>query len=236
MLWRDDSDAGVELSSPPAPEGGAQAPSAPPDLAPVDAPLPAAAAAPVAIPNMLLTGVFGGGPSGGAAIIQLDGGLQRVVPIGREVAPGLKLSGVGVWHAMLTAASGDVRLELGKASSRATALKASMAAPIPSPSSGASGNSDPRRETLQYRLGLEPRRSNGRIGGFAIKAGVTMPALQRAGLRPGDVLVAVNGQAFESEEKVMELSQEIAGSYVAELEFIRDGKRMKASLPVNKRD
>ena len=84
-------------------------------------------------------------------------------------------------------------------------------------------------------MGLTPRKVGGRTTGFAIRPGANLPALQRAGLQPGDVLVAVNGQAFESEEKVMELAREIAGSYTADFEFERGVKRMKASTEVNKR-
>ena len=59
--------------------------------------------------------------------------------------------------------------------------------------------------------------------------------LERAGLRAGDMIVAVNGQAFRSEEKVLELSDELASSYTAEIKFLRDGRRLKGKLEVNKR-
>jgi general secretion pathway protein C len=241
LLRPDETETGVELSTPPAGSVGAvQATSASFDLRQADASAQVAAPTPIASPNMVLTGVFGGGPRGGAAIIQIDGAAQRVVPIGREVAAGLKVSGLGVSHAILTSEAGEVRLELGKPSGGTAGLTAAAPAGAPIAAAGTASSAnragDGQREALQYRLGLEPRRSNGRIGGFAIKEGAAVPALQQAGLRPGDILVAVNGQAFQSEEKVLELSQEIAGSYVAEFEFLRKGKRMKALLPVNKRD
>jgi general secretion pathway protein C len=92
-----------------------------------------------------------------------------------------------------------------------------------------------QRETLEFRTGLAPRKENGRITGFAVRPGARLGVLQRAGLQPGDVIVAVNGQAFESEEKVLELSGELAGSYEAEIDYLRGGKPMKASIAVNAR-
>ena len=65
--------------------------------------------------------------------------------------------------------------------------------------------------------------------------GARLPLLEQAGVRPGDVIVAVNGQAMMSEEKVLELSEEIATSYIAEFDYLRDGKRMKGKMEINKR-
>jgi general secretion pathway protein C len=81
---------------------------------------------------------------------------------------------------------------------------------------------------------LQPVRSNGRIQGFAIKPNAVLPQLQQAGLQQGDMLVAVNERAFDSEEKVLELSNEIATSRTAGFEFIRNGKKMTASLVVKR--
>jgi general secretion pathway protein C len=90
-------------------------------------------------------------------------------------------------------------------------------------------------DSADLRVGMAPRRNGGRIDGFAIKAGANLGPLLRAGLRPGDVLLAVNGQPFDSGEKLLELPREIAGSFTAEFEFERGGRRMRALLPVNPR-
>jgi general secretion pathway protein C len=120
-------------------------------------------------------------------------------------------------------------MELGRSGSISIGAAASDAA------GGAVGGANHRseyRETVDYRLGLQPVRSEGRINGFAIRPDAVLPQLQQAGLRPGDVILAVNGQAFQSEEKVLELSNEIATSRTSEFEFIRQGKMMRASLTV----
>ena len=196
---------------------------------PIAAPQPLAPAASTE-PAPDLTQLRLHGLTASGAIIATGTG-QRLVRLGREVIPGVTLEMIKQHHAVLASSAG--RFELGF-----LGLAESAAAnPIPSarPATGPSSPQMRREETLQYRFGLAPRRDGGRITGFAVRSGAEMPLLQRAGLRPGDILVAVNGQAFESEEKVMELSSEIAGSYTVEFEFERNGRRLKASLPVNPR-
>lgn len=214
---------------------------APPTAQPAFVPPPVAsvppAPAPPALPQadssaaagLMLRGVMGGGARGGAAIIGFPDGTQRVVRVGREFLPGMTLRGIGVNYAVASSGSGMLRMELNRIGATAVAQSAP-------PGTGASATPRPgAQEALQYRLGLAPQKVNGRIQGFAIRPEARLPMLERAGLRPGDVLVSINGQAVESEEKVLELPQEIAGAYTAEFEFIRGGKRMKTAMEVNKR-
>lgn len=204
----------------------------PDPAAPAPAGIPAAAEpvtptpAPASLEGLALRGVMGGGQSGGAAILLMPGGGERIVRVGREFLPGLRLAAIGVSHAIIARADGEVRLDLGRAG--ATRVESAAAEPQPA---GLGIAPDLKRETMQYRLGLAPVKS----GGFQIKPGADLPRLRAAGLQPGDVLLAVNGQELQSEEKVLELAHEIATAYTAEFEFWRGGKRMKASMEVNRR-
>jgi len=213
----------------------------PPPLAPTQTlpPLPTpvpqlpVSVAPVAsVDGLILYGIGGGGPRGRAALLGTAGGGQRMVPAGKEYRPGLRVREVGADYVLLASATGDTRLELNRygppVEARAVPTRTLAAAPLSAASTGSA-------EVLKLRLGLAPRKTGGRITGFTLRRGADLPLLQRAGLRAGDVLVAVNGQAFESEEKVMELPKEIAGSYTAEFEYERGGRRMKSKLEVNPR-
>jgi general secretion pathway protein C len=227
LLWPSGDGDDVELADAPPP--AAQPVFVPPPVAPPPMPvapvLPQADASAAA--GLVLRGVMGGGPSGGAAIIAFPDGSQRVVRVGREFLPGMTLRGIGVNYAIASTVGGNIRMELNKAGATIVAAAPPAAAPgVPRTSA---------QEGLQYRLGLAPQKVNGRTRGFAIRPNASLPMLERAGLRTGDVLVSINGQAVESEEKVLELPQEIAGSYTAEFEFIRGGRRMKAGLEINKR-
>lgn len=178
--------------------------------------------APPSTDGLELRGVLGSG-----AIIATPAG-ERLVAIGRDVVPGLRLQQVGLHRAVLVWSAGTVELVLD---GRGTET-ASPAAAVPATDPAAEARRD---ETLRYRLGLAPRLDGGRINGFAIRPDADVPVLRQAGLRPGDVLVAVNGQSFDSEEKLMELASEIAGSFTAEFEFERGGRRRRATLEVNPR-
>jgi type II secretory pathway component PulC len=97
------------------------------------------------------------------------------------------------------------------------------------PAAGAATQGD---DTLRYRLGLEARRVGARTAGFTVRPGVSMPALERAGLRPGDVILSVNGSGFD-EERMLELEWELANTPRTEFEVERSGRRIRLSLDRN---
>jgi len=211
------ADAEPEIELADAPVSVAPVPAAPPPSPPPPS-VPAAS-----VSGLMLRGVLGGG----AAIIAFPDGGERVVRVGRAALPGIVLKEVALHHVILATASGDTRLEFNKA---ATAVQAAPPSPLDASRAERAG-----RETIEFRTGLAPRLENGRIAGFAVRPGAKLEILERAGLRAGDIIVAVNGQAFRSEEKVLELSDELASSYTAEIEFLRGGRRLKGTLEVNKR-
>ena len=200
-------------------------PPAPPP-SPMSAPPPPAAAPASSLSGIVLHGVLGGG----AAILGFPDGSQRAVPIGRQFLPGVRLKEVALSHVILSTPSGDSRLEFNKAASLATTSSPSRtAARTPEAERSA-------RETLEFRTGLMPLKEGGRIRGFAVRPGADLAVFQRAGLKPGDVIVSVNGQAFRSEEKVLELSSELASARTIEIDFIRSGRKMSAKVQQKKID
>lgn len=206
--------------------GGGEAPApatAPP--APVAAPAPPpAAAVPVAlaapsadVSQLKLTGLL----ASGAVLGYADGG-QRLVPVGREALPGLTLVRVEQSHAVFQGAGGEVRLGFDGV---AQAQPGTPAAAAPA----AAGEAAQREETLRYRLGLAPRMAGGRVTGYTVRSNVEMPALARAGVRPGDVIVSVNGSNFD-EERLQELAWNIANSAQTRFEVERGGQRIQLNL------
>jgi general secretion pathway protein C len=183
--------------------------------------------------GLVLRGVFFAGPGDSSVILGSADGRDRVITIGREFRPGARLKEVGPSFAVIATQAGDLRLELGRSGSTA-----SVSSPASDPKISGEGRSagpvSPYHDTVAYRTGLQPVISDGRIQGFAIKPNAVLPQLQQAGLQQGDILVAVNERAFDSEEKVLELSNEIATSRTAGFEFIRNGKKMTASLVVKR--
>jgi membrane-associated protease RseP (regulator of RpoE activity) len=54
----------------------------------------------------------------------------------------------------------------------------------------------------QFAVGLAPREAGGRVTGWTIKPGADLLPLAQAGLQPGDVLLAVNGEAVLDREQI----------------------------------
>jgi len=68
-------------------------------------PVVVAAAPPVDVSQLRLVGLLSRG-----AVIAMADGSQRFVPVGREIVPGVTLSGIDVHQAILATPSGEVRL------------------------------------------------------------------------------------------------------------------------------
>lgn len=188
------------------------APALPPPPVESVVPIAATPAAPAASPQGLkLYGLTGMG-----AIIGPDGGDQRLIVVGREVIPGVLLAAVRIDHAVLRSSSGDHRLGFDGVSAAGASPQAA-AAP--------SGDAALREETLRYRLGLAPRRE----GGHVVRSGASLPALERAGLRPGDVILRVNGSGFD-QERLEELAWTLANSDGVTFEIERAGRPMSLAI------
>jgi general secretion pathway protein C len=231
--------AGPTASGPTAPQAGGDtisAPAAVADPAPPPVPEAAASIASPAAPGALhLRGTLGG-----AAILELPGGRQILARIGRSVAPGVVLAGVGRDHVLLEAGGQRLRLGFGDAAAAVVAAPAPVATPAAAvrPAAGpvVPGLAEAAREAGRaYVLGLRPVEANGRTTGFRVEPGTRMPGLAEAGLQPGDIIRMVNGVDFTDEERVMELGDEIAGSYELIVEFERGGQRLTRTVAVNPR-
>lgn len=188
----------------PAPPAALQAPQPPPPAPSPPAPAPD-------VSGLRLHGLLASG-----AIIGFQNGNQRLVLVGREALPGLTLQRIEQNHAVFaSSAGGEARLGFDGPGQAPAAAPPALAAR--------------RDESLPYRLGLAPRRAGGRVTGFTVRRGASLPALDRAGLRPGDVIVAVNGSAFD-EERMLDLPWQIANSTRTEIEVERGGRRVRMAL------
>jgi general secretion pathway protein C len=194
--------------------------------------------------GITLTGVAGSG-----AIFSFSDGSQRFVSLGRQVAPGVVLQAVRLRDVILAAGPTNYRLGFGGGpvaiQPPATPLAAQSAGGAPQlvlPGAGRNALGGPMIGEAQQRemsralvAGLEPRNNGGRVSGWLVKPGSNLPALQQAGLQPGDVLVAVNGEQVLDQEQVAGLPQQIANAHRVEFTFERNGQRMTRAIEVNPR-
>lgn len=208
------------LSASPAP----QAPASPPVPAlPLAAPFsspptPAPALPMVSADGLILYGVSGASPSA-AAIIGSRLGGQRVVAVGSHYRPGLRLAEIGVDYVVLQNGAQNIRLELSR---YAASGSARVTAALPA-------EEEQKIEAAVLRNILRPVMANNRIGGYALKAGESLPQLVRAGLQPGDVIMSVNGSQLD-EERMSELAWQMGNAAKTEFVFMRNGKKMRATV------
>ena len=192
--------------------GGDEAPPAslPPPPPPVIASPPPPVAAAVSAPSDLALAGLRAGPDGGMAIV-VAGGKQYLLRPGRALPGGMKLLRVEPGRAILTGPSGEMVLAFADA---APAM-AGLATP-------------PGGDPTPLRLALSPLREQGRLVGWRLKSLAGLPALARAGLKPGDVLLSANGAELISEEKVMELPQELAANGRLQIVYRRGNAQREA--------
>ena len=192
--------------------------------------------------QMRLYGVRADSAGGGSAIIGLADGRQVSVGVGEEIEPGLILRSVANDHVVMARGESLSRLMF-------TELPVGAAAPPPPPSepqvvtpqgaapaeagqaaaTTSSGPSvDPAR--LMAQAGLRPRMQGLGINGFTVSGTDDGSALAAAGLRSGDVILAVNGQALDSPARIAGLRGQLSNSTSAEIRFERNGVEQTTTI------
>jgi type II secretion system protein C len=199
------------------------APVAPQQMAPPPAPPPAPPVAQstqtTSPPGLKLRGILARG-GGGSAILEDEGGGQRLVAVGRFAAPGWRLAALSPTSATLEAESGAVHMLQFEAGESGTGT-----APLAAPKDLKATPQSLAATSTAYRLALRPVAGETELEGWTVQTPETIPLFRLAGLQPGDTLLAINGQPLFSEEKVLELPSEIAGANAVDVEFRRNGQK-----------
>jgi general secretion pathway protein C len=175
--------------------------------------------------NITLTGVAVR-PSGGCALVIVQGQPESAYCAGEELTPGV----------LLDAVERDRIVILRNGAREAVPMKdldkvAGLIAPPPSPpivQPSASGGQLVDRRQLQQQLGRPEFLSQALIvpnpeGGFLVRQIQPGSLYEKLGLRPGDVIKNVNGQALTSMDDVMRLYQQFGSAQRVLVEVQRQG-------------
>ena len=151
--------------------------------------------------NLKLYGVREDRATGrGSAIIALPDGTQRSFGVGEEIMPGVTLAQVGFDNVTINRSGVPEQIFLDQSQPAAPAAGAPAAptptaAPTPVPAPNMMVPAAPAGRPIV----VQPHMSGGQIKGFTVNPGSDGgQALRNAGLQPGDVIVAVNGQPVTS--------------------------------------
>lgn len=198
--------APVADAAPPVP--AAPQPAAPPPATLPAAPPPVSLSAPA---DLVLAGLRTG-PDGGMAIVIMGGRQYRLTP-GRSLPGGLRLIRVEPGRAILAGAAGEQALAFPDA-----------------PAITAAASPPPGGDPTPWRLALSQIRSGNQLLGWRLGSLSALPMLARAGLQPGDILISANGQQLLSEEKIIELPQELAANGQLLLRYRRGPREAEARV------
>jgi len=188
-------------------------------------PLTATAPAPGAA-DYRLRGIIARPGAAAGAIIEGGDGRQHLVRVGSALAPGLHVTAISATLVTLTGADGDRTLDFGDRSPPAAAADNPIAANATLAGLAAS--------VSDYRTGLQPRRIGGLIHGFRIVDTSRLPMFRKAGLRTGDIVLTINGNGIDSEEKIMELPAEVNGAKAVDITYERGGKRQSSHVAIER--
>ena len=210
--------------------------------------------APATTLSLILRGTFAASdPKSGIAVIAGQGGEESAYSVGQEVTPGARLTAVYPDHIVLTHEGVEESLALPRDRNltpsdivRATPATASSRA-ANSPIAGSPNTSAaPAAATqtahapadwqqtvarmrdnpaeLMKRVQVVPVLDGGRLTGVRLSAGGDTALIQQIGLRPGDVVTAVNGMPIDSFARGEEIMSKLKNANSVNVTVVRDGK------------
>lgn len=130
----------------------------------------------------------------GSAFLGRSGQPQQVFAVGEEVAPGVRLAGIGFDHVLLDQGGQRTQLFLDQSTPAAAAAPSAAAAP---PAPALAPIPQAARE-LASEFQATPRIEAGTVTGYAVAPGGSGERFRALGLREGDVVVAVDGRPVAS--------------------------------------
>ncbi|MBA4747650.1 MAG: type II secretion system protein C [Sphingopyxis sp.] len=194
----------------------------------------ASASATVTALDLTLFGVNVNEAAGtGSAIIAAADGVQSSFAIGDEVQPGVTLAAVAFDHVVLDRSGARETLFIDQSvpATAAAPAVAGSASAAPAPVSDANGGDELSPQALQNGVGFAPRAEDGRVTGLVVQPRGDGAVFRAAGLRPGDVVRAVNGRPIGS---AADLSAQLAPGARLSLEVERGGAVVPIALFIGK--
>ena len=210
----------------------------------------AATASGAAVQSLILRGTLADrDPAAGVAVIDAGEG-EQAYRAGEAISGGIKLARVYPDHAIVLRDGVEETLTLTRDTNLqpteivrqpGSARSARVAAPnAPPPQAAASGSSptvhaspqlqqtiDRARqnpEEIAKRLQIVPVLDGGRVTGIRLSAGADASLMNQIGLRPGDVVTAVNGAPVDSIARGQQIVEGLRNASSARVTVLRDGR------------
>ncbi|MBV6417468.1 MAG: hypothetical protein CMLOHMNK_02186 [Steroidobacteraceae bacterium] len=199
-----------------------------------------ATSAPVTNLALVLAGVIANtDPQTGIAIIGETAATAKVAMVGDTVPGGAKLHAVYPDRVVLERAGALESLLLPQQSTLAAAAPAASlsAQPARAPTAGDAQILDRMRKLIESDPGIvsdvmrpQPVFAEGKQRGFRVYPGRNRAAFSRLGLRPGDLVTAINGTPLDDPARSNEIFRTLGSSAEARVTVMRSGRQQELTL------
>ena len=167
----------------------------------------------------------------GSAIVGTPDGQQKSYAVGEEIVPGVTLTGVAFDHITISREGTTEQLFMDQSGEAAVVGEAPPTGPPPpqvapppsvmtpdSPAAPAQGNA-------ATDISFAPRVVAGELSGFTVSPAGKGEAFRAAKLKPGDVIVGINGRRISGADRGRDMSAEFSNRHVV-IQVERNGQVM----------
>lgn len=191
--------------------------------------------------NLTLLGILAGrGPRDSRALIS-DGTEEKPYAIGDDVARGATLEAIYPDRVILMRAGKAETLRLNKdePSLGGDVGQPVVAAAPPVPAEGSATLATARDQVLQDPskasefIRVQPATQNGQMKGYRVYPGRDRQLFNSVGLRPGDVVTAVNGIELDNAQKALQMLNDLSRSNSFVLTVERGGQVQTVNVSIN---
>jgi general secretion pathway protein C len=180
------------------------------------------------IPLVLAGVIAGKDPGKGQAIIGQNATAAKLYAVGAAIPGGARLHEVYSDHVILERNGGLEALRLPR---NMQATQGAPTAPAPA-ARAAAGAASGNASLLAGLVRVQPVFNQGKLTGYRIfpGGGKGTAAFTQLGLKPGDLIQAVNGTPLDDAGRAMEVLQTLSSSAVATVTVSRNGQPQEVNL------
>lgn len=189
--------------------------------------------------SLTLLGILAGAEKESRALIGSSNGEEKPYAIGDEVTSGARLQDIFPDRVILNRGGKFETLRLNKDAPS----KESLTYQPPPATAGSAETaqalaqireeilSDPTKASNYLRV--QPANVNGQLKGYRIYPGRERETFQQLGLRPGDLVTAVNGIQLDDNQKALQLLGDLSQATAVSLTIERGGQSQTLNLSLN---
>lgn len=194
--------------------------------------------------NFTLLGIFAGTrDSESRALIAKDGNDEAPYAIGDDVAPGVNLQAIFPDRVILSRNGRLETLRLDKDSASNAPVLNALGGSVGEAQEGTPAAAEMLSQIRQQVVNdpakaanfirVQPINGEGGVRGYRVYPGPERGPFNSAGLKPGDVITAINGTPLTDPSQALQLLQNLSGATQMSLAVERNGQIQSVNLSVN---